>query len=169
MTKRLDPLARLVPHPFASLGLAAVWLIANHSVAPGHVILGALLGIAIPHVTRSSWPERPRFRAPGRFLRLLAIVVYDIVVANLHVALLILAPRRRLRPAFVTLPLRLTNAYAISALASIITLTPGTVSAELSADRRTLLVHVLDLADEAAVITRIQSRYEAPLAEIMEC
>ena len=54
----------------------------------------------------------------------------------------------------------------ITALASLITLTPGTVSAELSDDRRYLLIHALDLQDPEALIDEIKSRYEAPLKEI---
>ncbi len=103
--------------------------------------------------------------APGQIL----LVLYDIVVANLRVAWLVLAGPRQLRPLFVEVPLRLTNDLAISLLANTICLTPGTVSARLSADRATLLVHALDAADAAAVVADIKARYEAPLAEIFEC
>jgi multicomponent K+:H+ antiporter subunit E len=48
-------------------------------------------------------------------------------------------------------------------------LTPGTVSAKLSEDRRTLLVHTLDVDDEAALVAEIKQRYETPLKEIFEC
>jgi len=161
-------LPRLLPHPLASLGLWAIWLVMNSTTALAHVLLGALLAIAIPAATRSLWPEKLNFRNGATFLRLLALVLYDIVAANILVARLILGPAARLRPAFVTIPLDVTNPYAISALASVITLTPGTVSSELSADRRRLLVHALDVADGAALIAQIKSRYERPLMEIME-
>jgi multicomponent K+:H+ antiporter subunit E len=66
-------------------------------------------------------------------------------------------------------PLELQQPFAITLLASIISLTPGTVSANLSGDRRSLLVHDLDVedADETAV-QRIKQRYEKPLMEIFE-
>ena len=54
-------------------------------------------------------------------------------------------------------------------LAGIVTMTPGTVSADLSDDRRTLLVHGLAIDDEAALIRSIKTRYEAPLKEIFAC
>jgi len=56
--------------------------------------------------------------------------------------------------------------HGIAALTSMITLTPGTVSAALSDDRKYLLVHVLNLDDEQHLITEIKRRYEAPLMEI---
>ena len=58
---------------------------------------------------------------------------------------------------------------AISMLVCVVSLTPGSVSADLSADRRTLLVHALDVPDEAALIAEIKSRYEAPLKEVFPC
>jgi multicomponent K+:H+ antiporter subunit E len=74
-----------------------------------------------------------------------------------------------LRPCFVVVPLDLRDELAISLLANTICLTPGTVSASLSADRRSLLVHALDCADPAALVTEIKQRFEAPLKEILEC
>jgi multicomponent K+:H+ antiporter subunit E len=165
----MKPASRWLPHPLGSLSLWAVWLVLNHTMALSHVLLGAALGLAIPALTRALWPETLRFRRPAVFLRLLGVVLCDIVLANLSVARLILGRQARLRPAFVRIPLDLTNAYAVSALASVVTLTPGTVSVDVSADRRTLHVHALDVGDEAALIATIKSRYEAPLKEILEC
>jgi multicomponent K+:H+ antiporter subunit E len=159
---------RPVPHPVASLSLWALWLIMNGTVAPAHVVLGGILALVIPWATRTLWPETLRFRNATAFLGLLGIVLYDIVVANVVVARLILGPASRLRPAFVAVPIDLSNPFAVSALASIITLTPGTVSSELSEDRRTLLVHALDVDDAGALVATIKSRYERPLMEIME-
>jgi multicomponent K+:H+ antiporter subunit E len=160
--------SRLLPHPLASLSLWAIWLIMNSTLSPAHMLLGAFLGLAIPALTRSLWPEKLHLRRAARFARLLVVVIYDIVLANLHVARLVLGPAARLRPAWVMVPLELTSPYAISMLASIITLTPGTVSAALSADRRTLIVHALHVHDSVAVTNRIKSRYEAPLMEILQ-
>jgi len=160
--------SRLFPHPVMSVLLLLIWLITNQTLDPAHIVLGALIGFAIPFATRALWPERLHFVRPLRFLRLLGLVLADIVIANVQVALLILGPQSRLRPAFFTVPLTLTNPYAISALASIITLTPGTVSADLSPDRRTLLVHALDIDDVPAMVAHIKARYEAPLLEIMQ-
>ena len=70
------------------------------------------------------------------------------MLANLQVTrLILLVPRDRLRSAFVTIPLELTSPEAITVLAGTITMTPGTLSAELSADGRSLLVHGLDVPD----------------------
>jgi multicomponent K+:H+ antiporter subunit E len=163
------PSTRWLPHPLLSAALFVVWLLAANTVAPGHLVLAGLFAIAVPLATSAFWPGRPRLYRPGRLLRLLPVVFYDIAVANVAVARLILGPARRLRPAFVRIPLALEDEFAITLLASIISLTPGTVSSDLSPDRRMLLVHVLDVEDSDALVAHIKARYEAPLKEIFEC
>jgi len=101
-------------------------------------------------------------------VRLVGIVLLDILVANAHVARLILGPRSRLRPAFFAFPVTLRGDYPVTLLASIVSLTPGTVSADLSPDRRTLLVHGLDVDDPPSAIARIRERYERLLMEAFE-
>ncbi|MDD3530155.1 MAG: Na+/H+ antiporter subunit E, partial [Gallionellaceae bacterium] len=135
---------KLLPHPLLSLALALIWLLLNNSVAPGQLVLGLLLGWLIPLFTRAFWPDRVRIRRPVVLLRLVGVLLYDIVVANLAVARRILGDPDRLAPAFIEVPLDLTSDLAISLLANTICLTPGTVSARLAADRRSLLVHALD-------------------------
>lgn len=158
-----------LPHPLASVILGSVWLMLNNTVAFAHVLLAVVLGIAIPWVARAFWPEQLRLRHPLVALKLSAVVLFDIVVANLNVARLVLGPTARLRPAFVEYPLQLQTSHAIFTLACIITLTPGTVSARLSGDRRVLLIHALDVDDQVELIAQIRQRYEAPLKEIFEC
>jgi multicomponent K+:H+ antiporter subunit E len=69
----------------------------------------------------------------------------------------------------MVLPLDVREDFTITLLASTISLTPGTVSADLSVDHRYLLIHALHVEDEAATIAQIKQRYEAPLKEIFEC
>lgn len=159
---------RLLPHPVLSLALAGIWLLLVNSLAPGQIVLGALLAWAIPLFTRAFWPDPVRIHKPFTLLRFTAVVVWDIVIANLHVARLILGRPAQLRPAFVAMPLALNSDLAISILANTICLTPGTVSALLAPDRKTLLIHALDVDDSAALIATIQARYETPLKEVFE-
>jgi multicomponent K+:H+ antiporter subunit E len=101
-------------------------------------------------------------------LRLGLTVLKDIVTSNVEVAQLILGDESKIRPGFVWLPLTITDPHGIVALAGIITMTPGTLSADLSSDRRHLLIHAFNLGDEAALIEAIKTRYERPLLEIFQ-
>ncbi len=162
-------LLRIFPHPLLSLVIWVVWILLVNEISAGHVALGAILGWAIPRLTTAYWPDRPRIRRPATVLAYAGIVLTDIVISNVQVAYLILFRRGDdLRSQFVTVPLDLTTAEAITVLAGTITLTPGTVSADLSADGRALLVHCLEAPDPESVVTTIKERYERLLLEIFE-
>ncbi len=157
------------PYPNVSLALLVAWLMLNSTVAVAHLLLGAFLAWSLPLLVGVLMGRRVPLGRPLRIIRLLAIVMFDIVVANLRVARQVLGPASALRPAFIEVPLELREPYAVHTLASIITLTPGTISSRISQDRRWLLVHALDVADERELINEIKLRYEAPLKEIFEC
>ncbi|MCM2310885.1 MAG: Na+/H+ antiporter subunit E [Steroidobacteraceae bacterium] len=162
----------LLPHPLLSLLLLACWLWLNNTLAPGHLLLGAALGVGIPYVTRRFWSEPLQVRHPLRVIEYVAVVGWDVVVANLQVAVIIVGPLSRLRPAIVRVPLDLRTDFAAVALASTVTLTPGTVSVEIEDDgagRRVLLVHALRCLDADALVRTIKQRYERRLQEILEC
>lgn len=161
-------MTRLVPFPIVSAALAFTWLALNGASA-AHGVLAVILALVIPLAAAPFLSSLPAVRAPGKALVLLAIVTWDIMVANAAVARLVLGPMGRLRPAFVEVPLEITHPHAIALLASIVTMTPGTVSLGLSPDARTLLVHALDVDDPVALVANIKARYETPIKEILEC
>lgn len=162
-------LARYLPTPTLSLVLLVVWLLLVRSVAPGQLLLGAILALGIPLLTQRFWEPLPRIKHPLKLLRFVLTVLWDILYANLEVSLLILLPRREPRPGFVEYPLAVTDRLAVTLLANTITMTPGTVSANIRLDGASLLIHVLDLDDEQALIREIHERYEKPIKEIFEC
>ncbi|MDA0721062.1 MAG: Na+/H+ antiporter subunit E [Proteobacteria bacterium] len=162
-------IARLLPHPLLTLLLVAVWQMLVNYVSLGTLVFGLILGILIPLLTAPYWPDRPRLKNPAMIVEFILIVLWDIVVANVSVAKIILFKRNEdMRPTWVTVPLDLRSPEAITVLAGTITMTPGTVSADVAADGRSLLVHCLDAADPDAVRDDIKQRYERRLREIFE-
>ena len=162
-------LARLIPHPLLSLTLTLVWLALINNVTLGNILLGGGLGIVVPIFTAAYWPDRPTLRKPLAIAEYMVVVLWDIVVANVHVAAIILFRKRDdIRSHWIQLPLDLTSPEAITVLAGTITLTPGTVSATLSADNRSILVHCLHTDDPDGVRDTIKARYERRLMEIFE-
>jgi multicomponent K+:H+ antiporter subunit E len=151
-----------------SLVLLTVWLALNNTADPGHVLLGFVLAVAIP-----LWTSRFEVSVtyPKQLLTVVVlgvIVLFDIVKSNLDVARLILGREDNIQPDFVWVPLDITDAYARTALAGIITMTPGTLSVDFSADGKYLLVHALHVTDKAQLVRDIKARYELPLKEIFE-
>lgn len=159
----------LLPHPWLSASLAAIWLLLNTSLAPGQVLLGVALGIALPLLLGRVLPTVTGVHRPGLALRFGLLVLWDIVVANVRVAILVLGPKSRLRPGFVTVPLDLRDGGVATILGGIVTLTPGTVSVGIDEALTRLEVHVLDLRDSEALVAEIKHRYEKPLKEIFRC
>lgn len=160
---------RWLPQPLLSLSLLVVWLLLGNTLAPGQILLGLCIALVLPLFTVRFWPDRPRLRRPLKILIYILVLLWDITLANLTVARLILGPTDRLRPAFIRLPLDLCNDFAIVVLSSTISLTPGTVSADISPDRRSLLIHALDVEDPEQIVAHLKRRYEQPLQEIFEC
>lgn len=158
---------RLLPHPALSATLLVVWLLMANDVTVGGILLGTVFALILPKFTEPFWPARPAMRFRGAFLVYLAVVLFDILVANFEVAWLILFRRNRdLRARWLVVPINLDTPEAITVLAGTISLTPGTISSDVSADGRFLLVHALDVADEAAEVARIKRRYEARLQRV---
>lgn len=154
---------------FPALILMSLWLLLNNTLALGHVLLGAVLGLGLAYLCRDFLIYVPRVRQPFRLCLFIGRVFFDIVRANLHVARLVLGSQRRLQPGFVEVPMHIENEFVLATLACIISLTPGTVSAGLSQDHKRLLLHALDISRPDLLIAEVKQRYEAPLLEIFEC
>ena len=158
---------RIFPHPMLSLTLLLVWFALVNSVTLGHLLLGGFLGIVIPIMTSPYWPGRPKLRRPLGMAKYVGMVLWDILLANIEVTKIILLKKAdEIHSRWVTVPIDLTSPEAITILAGTITMTPGTVSAMLSADGRSILVHCLHTDDPETVRDEIKTRYESRLKEI---
>ena len=160
--------ARVLPAPWLSAALLALWLMLNQSVAWGTLLLGAAVAVLVPWLVA---PLRPahghvQTRRPVVALRLLGCVIRDVVLSSLQVARGVLR-RAPPRAAMVRVPLELRAPNGLALLAIIMCLTPDTLWAELSADGGVLTIHVFDLTtDEATYVDEIKTRYEQPLLEL---
>ncbi|MBU1691940.1 MAG: Na+/H+ antiporter subunit E [Gammaproteobacteria bacterium] len=160
---------RLFPRPALSVAIFLLWAALANAASLGMLLLGAVLALALPFVSKPFWPDAPRLARPGTMLTLAARVVLDIVIANGAVARRVIGPVARLEPAFVEVPLDLRDPFVATILASIVSLTPGTVSIDVDQESWVLCLHALDAPDPAALIREIKQRYEAPLKEIFTC
>lgn len=162
---------RFLPAPLLSLLLFGSWLLLNESASVGNLLLAAGFALAVPWFTERYRIDKPRLKSWPTVLRLGLVVLCDIVLSNIDVARRVLGPEAAIHSRFVWVPLHIRDPHGIVALAGIITMTPGTLSSDLSPDRKHLLVHALHCPDadaEAALVADIKARYEAPLMEIFE-
>jgi multicomponent K+:H+ antiporter subunit E len=159
---------RILPYPFLSAFLLAMWLLLNQSVSPGQILLGCMVGIAGGLAISTLQIPSGRVHRPLAIIRLAFIVLLDIIRSNVAVARIILTPGREAKSGFLTVKLDLRNEYALSILACMLTSTPGTVWVNFDSAKGVLLLHVLDLVDEQTWIDLIKHRYERLLMEIFE-
>lgn len=158
---------RWVPHPLLTFVLILLWMALLNNYTAGGLFVGVVLGMLIPIYTANFWPDRPVIESPFQVVIFIFILMFDIVVANIQVAYRILFRRpENLNTKWISVPLDLTNPEAITVLTATITLTPGTVASDLSADGKSLLVHCLDADDEQELIRQIKDRYERRIKAI---
>lgn len=157
---------RIFPSVPQSITVFVFWLLLVEEANPGTLLMAAVLAWLMPQIAARLEREFARLGAVWVLLPFGAMLLRDILMANITVARQVLGRERALQPGFIWVPLDLTNIHGISALTSVITLTPGTLTAELSHDRRHLLVHCLHVPDPQAAIDEIKQRYEAPLRRI---
>jgi multicomponent K+:H+ antiporter subunit E len=166
----MDKLRKFVwfPTPYHSILLWLVWQIL-HDFSRGHMVLGAVFAIVIPWIVAPLNEKEAVAKKPIKALMYLFRLLIDIVASNYDVAKRVLQSNRGLKPAFIAVPLDIKEPLLLTIFTSSVSLTPGTVSVELSDDRTWLYVHVLHLEDEQELINLIKDRYEAPLKEIFGC
>lgn len=160
---------RLVPAPLTSAALFGLWIVLARAVTAGQIVVGLVLALLVPALTSNLRPTAGRVRHPLRVVRFILSVGSDVLRSNFEVAWGVLTWRwRPARSKFVVVPLELRDPAGLAALCMVTTVVPGTVWSELALDRSALLLHVWDLGDEGAFVTRFKARYEKPLREIFE-
>ena len=161
-------LRKIFPHPILALTLWLIWMLLNNSFDPGHLVLGFLIAAIISWYTADFWPRKVIVKEPTTLFKFIAVVLWDILVANIKVAKLILGKTDKLTPAFFRIDLDIQTPLGISILANTISLTPGTVSCDYKADSHQLLIHGLSVDDIDETIQEIKERYEQPLIKVFK-
>ncbi|NLW97151.1 Na+/H+ antiporter subunit E [Luteimonas wenzhouensis] len=159
-------LNRLFPSIPQSITVFLFWWLMSERTSPGTLLMGGFLAWLMPQIAARLEREFARIGEAWILVPLGIKLFWDVIVANVTVARQVLGREEDLTPGFIWIPLELTNIHGISALTSVITITPGTLTAELSEDRSHLLVHCLDVPDPEGMVRLIKERYEAPLRRV---
>lgn len=162
-----SPASGWLAHPVLSILLGVSWLALSRSIEPVHLLSAVLIGLIVPRLLRPFLADASGLYWPA-IPRLVAIVLWDIVVSNVVVAKLVLGPLGNMSPGWIPVPLASGHHRVNALFASIITTTPGTVSAVVDEAERVIWVHALNCDDVAAMAADMKSRYEAPLLTIFK-
>lgn len=158
---------RVLSRPLVWLGLFAMWLVLNGSLAPGQILLGMIVATIGCWASLTVVPAKSRVSNLGTIPVLLLTVTKDVIKSNIEVLMLILSGRTP-RSAFVDIPLELTDENGLAILACIVTATPGSAWIEHNSARKVVTIHVLDTDDAQAWAADFKRTYEQRLVEILQ-
>jgi multicomponent Na+:H+ antiporter subunit E len=160
--------------------LALAWVAVNGSYTPADWLVGLIFGFLVLWVSWRAFFDEPfsarayfRFHSPNpllmvwRWMRFIAFGFVEIVKSNITVARAVLSPRLKLDPGIVAIPLDLKSDAGITTLANLITLTPGTVTLDVSSDRKTLYIHAFSVGDVEALRRDTKALFERRVQELL--
>jgi multicomponent Na+:H+ antiporter subunit E len=147
--------------------LALGWTAATGSFTLPNLVFGAIVGGLGLYVIRQYVAAPTLMPRARRIVSLALLFFYELFVSALRVARLVLRVdmKTHLNPAIIAFPLRVTSDAEITLLANLITLTPGTLSVDVSPDRRLLYVHAIAVADRESFIREIAEGFERKVME----
>jgi multicomponent Na+:H+ antiporter subunit E len=148
-----------------TLVLAIGWAAATDGFTLPNVLFGALIGGFSLFLIRGQIGGTLFWRRLLRVMSLALLFLHELVLSAVRVGLMVLRPRLAVRPAFIAFPLTATRDVEITLLANLVTLTPGTLSVDVSADRKFLLIHAIDVIDREEVIRSIRDGLEKKVME----
>lgn len=155
-----------MPGTFAFLVFA--WVAVTGEVTVANLLEGAVLAGLLVLLLRVPVRRRVRLERAPKALGLLAYFLKEIVLSNAAVARILLSPVSSLSPGIVAVPLDLKSDAGITVLANLVTLTPGTLSLDVSSDRTTLYVHALHVEDPEAFRREVKEGFERRVREVFE-
>lgn len=148
--------------------LALGWAAITGNVSGLNLVFGGIIGAAAVLLLRSAFAPPRSLRRLRRIISLALLFLYELMVSAVRVAIIVVTPdlKSALRPAIVAVPLTVKSDAEITLLANLITLTPGTLSIDVSDDRSVLYVHVLTLSTRETLIADIARGFETKVKEV---
>jgi multicomponent Na+:H+ antiporter subunit E len=147
--------------------LALIWASLTGQFTIGGVFVGFVVGFLVLRLTRRDDEAMDYYRRVGRIILFVPLFLWELVRSNLRMARDVVLPQSRLQPGIIGVPLDARTDAEITCLANLITLTPGTLSLDVSDDRRTLYIHAMDARDPAAVRADIKHGLERRVVEVL--
>lgn len=150
-----------------NLLLAVAWALATGSLSERNLALGFVVGLVVLHLVGSAVGD-PRYVVRlWRWLTLLATFLKELLVSSFRVAVSVVTPRLTMKPAVIAVPLDVTSDVEITLLANLISLTPGTLTIDVAADRSCLYVHAMYGGDPEQLAREIKDTFERRIREAL--
>lgn len=152
----------------ANILLTVIWVALTGNFAFGNYIFGFILSFFILWVISKEKKESTYFTLVPKVISFVFYFLYELVKANLQVAYEVSTPKLRMKPGIVMVPLDIQSDIGITLLANMISLTPGTLSLDVSDDKKVLYVHAMYIHDRDQFIHGIKNGFEKRLLDIFK-
>jgi len=146
--------------------LALTWAFLTGNFGPGTLLVGFVLGLILIRAVHRQYADVAYGQRVVRLLGFAAWFLGQLIRANIDLAYRVLFPRGNLAPRVIRLPLAARTDAEITALANLITLTPGTLSVDVNEDRSALLVHIIFAPDPDEAVRQLKQGLERRLLEV---
>jgi multicomponent Na+:H+ antiporter subunit E len=146
--------------------LALVWMLLMNDSSFGGFVAGYVIGLAFLFALRRFFSRDFYLRKVWAILKLLVLFHNELVLSNLAVIRHILRPQLNVRPGIFALTTELKSDWEITLLACLITLTPGTLTLDVSPDQETLYIHAMDIEDAELLQRQIKESFEKAIMEV---
>ena len=150
-----------------NIGLAVAWAAVTADFSELNLLFGFVLGFLTLYLPRQLWPGTRYFARIPLLAALAWMFIRELVLSSLRVARVVVTPGLPMRPALIALPLDLERDIDITLLANLVTLTPGTLSLDVSADRRILYIHAMDASDAEALKVELKTSFERAISRAL--
>ncbi|WP_153769824.1 Na+/H+ antiporter subunit E [Labrenzia sp. CE80] len=146
--------------------MALAWGAVSGSFTVVNLMFGFVLSTGALYLIREQVGTGSYFNRAGKAIGLALLFIYELALSAWRVALIVMRPNMNLQPGIIAYPLTVDQDFEITMLANLITLTPGTLSVDVSEDRKTLYVHCIDVPDPQATIDDIKNGFERKILEV---
>jgi multicomponent Na+:H+ antiporter subunit E len=147
--------------------LSFVWVALTGVFDYLNFLFGFLLSFAILWVISRSNADDRYFTMSFKIVSFFFFFLYELIKANIQVAYDVITPKLYMQPGIVCVPLDAKSDIEITLLANLISLTPGTLSLDVSSDKSALYVHAMYIRDKEAFISGIKNGFEKRLLSIL--
>jgi multicomponent Na+:H+ antiporter subunit E len=145
--------------------LTFAWAAITGSFSALNMLFGFVLSIFALWIIRGEVGSQGYFSRSWRIIKLFTLFLYELVMSAWKVMVLVLSPRLDVKPGIFKFPLSLEDDMEITLLASMITLTPGTLSVDTSEDKKFIYVHAIDASDPEGARRDIADGFERKIKE----
>lgn len=152
-----------------NLILAVVWAALNASFTLSSLLIGYIIGFGGLWLSQPLFPDtRGYYLRVYRVIRLILFFLYELVVSSVRVAWDVITPAHLSKPAILTMPLDVKSDMEILLVTNLISLTPGTLSLDVTPDRSCLIVHAMFAEDPDALVAELKNGMERMVKEAFE-